>query len=163
MRDQEYQALNIQRDYNAQFYKKNKECFTHFKIPLFIKYHHLEQGDGTALEGNALTADISRFCTVLASPEEGQPSAEPPLCPSVTWSPSRVCSVSRRTPRCLSALQKQPHHPPGGHHPLTGILGVFRASTVAGFSSCLALVRKFSVFHICMAEAAEGKDGEKLA
>lgn len=57
--------FNIQRDYNAQFYEKNKECFIYFKIPLFIKYHHLEQGDGTALEGNALTADISRADVVL--------------------------------------------------------------------------------------------------
>lgn len=65
MKDQEYQALNIQRDYNAQFYKKNTECFAYFKIPLFIKYHHLEQGNGTALEGNTLTADISRADMVL--------------------------------------------------------------------------------------------------
>lgn len=68
MRPQEYQALNIQRDYNAQFYKKNKECFIHFKILLFIKYHHVEQGDGTALEGNALTADIARADAVLHRP-----------------------------------------------------------------------------------------------
>lgn len=30
------------------------------------------------------------------------------------------------------------------------------ASAVAGFSPCLALARKFSVFHTCMAGAAEG-------
>lgn len=96
------------------------------------------------------------FCTVLASPEEGQPSAEPALCPSVSRSPSDVCSVSRRTPHCLSTLRKRPQHPGGVHHPLKGSSGGFRASPVPGFSPCLALVRKFSVFHTCMAGAAEG-------
>ena len=48
-----------------QFYEKNKECFIYFKIPLFIKYHHSEQGDGTALGWKALTADISRADVVL--------------------------------------------------------------------------------------------------
>lgn len=71
------------------------------------------------------------FCTVAASPEEGQPSAEPALCPSVTGSPSDVCSVSRRTPHYLSALQKWPRHPWGVYHPLKGSLG-----GVPGYCCC---------------------------
>lgn len=96
------------------------------------------------------------FCTTPASPEEGQPSAEPALCPSVSWSPSDMCSLCRRTPHCLFVLQKQSQHPSGVHHPLKGSSGRFRASAVAVFSPCLALLGKFPVFHTCMARAAEG-------
>lgn len=124
---------------------------------LFIKYHHLEQGgrDHSGEEHSPQAPPGWRCCcTTPASLQEGQPSAELARCPSASGSDART--VSRRTSRCLSTLQKRPQHLRGVHHPLTGSSGVFRASSVAGFPPYLALVRKLSIFQTCMVRAAEG-------
>lgn len=118
---------------------------------LFIKYHHLEQGGGDRsgkehshcgrLQGGCAAAPRQPRCGKVS---RAQSWLAPP------WSAGLMHALSpKRTSCCLSMLQKQPQHPRGVPHPLTGSSGVFRARSVAGFPPQLALVRKLSVFQTC--------------
>lgn len=95
------------------------------------------------------------FCTTLASKEEGQPRAEPALCPQPdgALSPGGLLTVSP----CFGSSLKPVKCPP---YTYRGVWGTVWGQCCCCFPPILCTSDKISVFYTCMAGAVE--EGRKV-